>query len=320
MAWDIKQVKKELCGPTGLVMATFNEDLSLNVGALKDNIRFMLDEGMKTGRGCIICPCGTGEYVHLNRAEHAQRVRAALEVTDGKLPVVVGLAGTDVREVVELGRQAQKAGAKYAMVPPPYYYDIDQDGIFEWYRILSESLDLGIMAYEQSWRGDLGTYLGVRLIERLAGLDNLVSLKYGSPSYFQDMIVALDNWHDRFAFIDNSLGYTAVVGHMHGATGFISGPSTWWPEFELKFYQLMTEGKYVEADKWHARIGPYMELMSGEYWQGARFTFQTAVVKASMEYVGLYGGPLRPPLRALNAEERKELWAVMERMGVKKIQ
>ena len=204
------------------------------------------------------------------------------------------------------------------MIPAPFYDSIDQDGLYEWYRILSEKLDLGIMIYDQSWRSDLGTSLGLPLMERLAGLKNIVSLKYGSPSHLEAMIVALERFSDRFAFIDNSLAYTAVVGHMHGGTGFISGPAAWWPEFELHFFKLMDEGKYQEADRWHARLTPYMAWFHGEFWKASRFFHGSAVLKATLEYVGLYGGPLRPPFRAMNAQEKKELHAVMEQIGVKK--
>ena len=98
--------------------------------------------------------------------------------------------------------------------------------------------------YDQSWRVGLGTQLGMPLIERLAGLDNVVSLKYGSPNIMEDTVVALERFSDRFAFIDNSLAYTAGLSHMHGATDFISGPSTWWPEFELQFFRFLEEGEY----------------------------------------------------------------------------
>ena len=317
MDWDIELVKQELRGPSALVMAPFNEDLSLNVDALRGNIRYMLDGGMRTARGHMICPCGTGEYLTLSGEEHQQMVRAAIEVADDQLPVVAGAAGIDVRQVIALAENARKAGAKYVMVPPPFYDRIDQDGIYEWYRALDESVDMGIMIYDQSWRTDLGTTLGLDLIERLAGLDNIVSLKYGSPNIFSDTVIALERFSDRFAFIDNSLGYTAVVSHMHGGTGFISAPSTWWPDFELEFFDLMEQGRYPEADGWHARMAQYMAWFSGEAFRADRFVSQTALVKASLEYVGLYGGPLRPPFRAMSPTEMEELYATMDKMSVK---
>lgn len=244
-------------------------------------------------------------------------VGAAVEVADGQLPVVAGVAGIDVRQVIALAENARQAGAKYVMVAPPFYDSIDQEGIYEWYRIIDESVDIGIMIYDQSWREDLGTTLGLDLIERLAGLRNIVSLKYGSPNIFSHTVVALERFSDRFAFIDNSLGYTAVVSHMHGGTGFISAPSTWWPRSELDFYDLMEEGRYQEADRHHARMAQYMDWFSSEGFGTGQLFSQAAVVKASLEYVGLYGGPVRPPFRALSATEKDELYATMDEMGVR---
>lgn len=314
--WDIDLVKQELRGPSALVMAPFKEDLSINEDALRKNISYMLDAGIKTGRGHMICPCGTGEYLTLSEDEHQHMVRIAIEISDGQIPVVAGVAGIDIRQVIAKAQNARKVGAKYTMVAPPFYDSIDQDGIYEWYRILNDSLDMGIMIYDQSWRTDLGTTLGLDLIERLAGLDNIVSLKYGSPNIFSDTIVALERFSDRFAFIDNSLGFTAAVSHMHGGTGFISAPVTWWPKFELEFFHLMEQGRYLEADRWHARMAEYMAWFQGEFAQADRYFSQAALVKASLEYVGLYGGPLRPPFRPMNTTEKEELFAVMDRMSV----
>jgi dihydrodipicolinate synthase/N-acetylneuraminate lyase len=105
---------------------------------------------------------------------------------------------------------------------------------------------------------------------------------------------------------------------MHGATSFVSGPSNWWPEFEIGFFKLIEQGKFQEADRMHARLGPYMAWFDGEFSTTGRFASQAAVIKASMEYVGLYGGRVRPPFRTLNEDEKHELWATMDRIGVRK--
>jgi 4-hydroxy-tetrahydrodipicolinate synthase len=318
MAWDIELVKRELSGPSALVMVPFNDDLSLNPGALAKNIRYMIDGGMRTGRGHMICPCGTGEYLTLSAAEHRQVVETAVEAAAGELPLVAGVAGININEVIEMAEAAHEAGAKYVMVSPPFYDPIDQDGIFEWYRILNESVGAGIMIYDQSWRTDLGTTLSLPLIERLTRLENLVSLKFGAPEILKVTVEAMDEFADRFAFIDNSLGYISTLAHMHGASGFISGPSVWWPEFELEFFEMMERGEYAKADKWHARLGPWMDLINGEFARSESFFHQAAIMKASLEYVGQYGGPVRPPFRAMNTEEKQEVFAVLDDLGAPK--
>ena len=318
MRWDIDEVKQELRGPAALPMTPFNEDFSLNLEALQANIQFMLDGGLTTGQGFIICPCGTGEYVSLSPDEKRRVFESALEVCSDRMPVVGGVQSLSLDEAVSGSQQLIDAGARYVMIPPPCYYPIDEDALFEWYRTLAESLEAGIMIYDQSWRVGLGTKLTVPLIERLADLPNIVSLKYGGPGILEEMVGALDRFADRFAFVDNSLGYTAAIAHMHGATSFISGPATWWPEFELELFRLLEDGDYVAAERWHARMAPYLEIFQGDGGLGLHALNDAALVKASLEYVGLYGGPLRPPFRAAAAAEKSDVYALLDRIGAKK--
>lgn len=316
--WDL--VKSEIRGPAALVMAPFREgDLSLDTDALAKNIKFIADGGLQTGRGFLIVPCGTGEYVSLNHDEHRQMVETAVRVTDGALPVVAGVASCDLREAIALSEIARQAGARAVMCPPPYYYRLSHDAFVDWYQRLAEAVDIGIIVYDQSWRKELGTNIAIPVMERLAEIPSIVSLKYGSPNIFMDMIDALDRFADRFAFIDNSLAYTATVSHMHGATSFISGPSTWWPEYELKFWDLMEAGNYKEADLWHSRITPYMHFHQGDEFEGDSHVFAAALIKACLDYVGLYGGPVRPPFQPLSPMMRDELYAVLDGMGVKSL-
>lgn len=315
MDWDL--VKSELRGPAALVMAPFRDDLSLDTVALAKNVRYIVDGGLRTGRGFLIVPCGTGEYVSLDRDEHRQMVETAVHATDGAIPIVAGVASCDIREAIALTEAAKRAGAKAVMCPPPYYYRLSHDDFVEWYRQLTAAVDVGIVVYDQSWRRELGTTIAIPVMERLAEFQSIVSLKYGSPNIFMDMIDALDRFADRFAFIDNSLGYTATVGHMHGGASFISGPSTWWPEYELKFWDLMESGAYAEADRWHSRITPYMHFHQGEEFEGSSQFFAASLIKSCMEYVGLYGGPVRPPFRALTPRQKDQLFRVLDDMGVK---
>jgi len=315
---NIEKVKQEIKVPASLIMLPFKNDLELDIDNLKNNLQYTLDEGMGNGRGFWIVPCGTGEYLNITSDEHKSIVETANEIGKGKIPIVAGCAGINIKEVISLINQSEEAGADYVMVPPPYYDAIDEESIYEWYRILAESTNLGLVIYDQSWRIGLGTNLTLPLIDKLSKIDQVVSLKYGSPNIFNDTIVALEEFSSRFAFIDNSLGYLASVSSMHGATGWISGPSSWWPEFELQILDHLESGNYKEADKQHAIITPYMAKFHGEFWKASKYWHNGAIIKASLEYVGLYGGPVRPPFRELNKSEKNELFAIMDDMNVKK--
>ena len=113
------------------------------------------------------------------------------------------------------------------------------------------------MVYDQAWC-NLGTGISLRMMGRLSALPNMIALKYGSPAHFTDMILAYQQFSDRFAFIDNSLAYTVVISHMHGCQGYISFPVGLWPEFELKRWDLLEAGKYREAEMLGSRFTGFL--------------------------------------------------------------
>ena len=149
---DYEDLKGKIRGPSVLGMAPFKDNYGLNIEALKENIRFIMDGGISNGKGHIICPCGTGEYVTLSREENKMMVEAAVEVAGDKLPVVAGVQSCDYRDVIELAHNAAEAGAKCVMIPIPYYYEISQEDVYRWYQVIAEEIKVGIMAYIQPWR------------------------------------------------------------------------------------------------------------------------------------------------------------------------
>ncbi len=316
---DLEEVKGKIRGPTVLMMAPFKDSYELNIEPLKENIRFMMDSGISNGKGIIICPCGTGEYVTLSPEEHKMMVKAAVEVGGNKLPVIAGVTSWDYRVAIKLALNAAEAGAKCVMIPPPSYYPISQEGIYRWYKLIAEGIKTktGIMAYDQPWKAE-GTFLTVPLLGKLAEIESIVAIKYSSRD-IRDYITALGLYSKRFSFIDNSDTYTAIAALVHGeAAGYVTNSGSFWPEFEAKYWSLLEQGKYEEAAKWHTKIDPYVEFRQGVAEADKGAYFDAKVIKAGLEYVGLYGGPVRPPFIELTKEQKKKLFGVLEAMGVPK--
>jgi dihydrodipicolinate synthase/N-acetylneuraminate lyase len=300
--------------------------LDLNLEALKENIQYAIEGGITRGKGVMIVPCGTGEYVTLSSEEHRLVVKAALDAADGKLPIVAGVSGCDHREVVKLAKSSTEAGAECVMVPPPYYYGTSQPDMVRWYRLIAREVKVGIMTYSQPWRNS-GMSFTTSFIGEMASLENVVSIKTGGEQ-LMDYVEMLERYSKRFAFIDNSLGYTATLAHMHGAAGYITGPAAFWPELEAQYWSLLEQGRYAEADKLHTRLGLFWQffwhgggLLKGEEFAGGGegAYFGASVLKAALEYVGLYGGPVRPPFEELTPKQKAELFKILEVAGVNKL-
>jgi 4-hydroxy-tetrahydrodipicolinate synthase len=316
MNWQ--EVRRKLVGPAALVSATFRDDYSLDVGALERNVAFMVEHGIGKDTGFFIAPCGDGEYVTMSPEEHRQVVETCVRAGGGRVPVVAGVASNDFRVAQQLAEGARQAGAIAIMFPPPFYYPLNQDAIIDWYERLAAAVDIGIMVYDQSWRGPfVNAVIDSKTLGLLLRLPNVVAMKHSGLSDLIEEMRILDQLGDRIAYIDSTAGYATTIAHMHGAAGFITGTAAWWPEFELHYWQLLQEGRYLEAEREHSRLAPFMS----RFHHGAEpllvegFSL-VAVHKAALEYVGLAGGPVRPPFRELTNEQKKVVFDYLEKLEV----
>ena len=314
MDWDA--IRGSLRGPAALISTIFHEDFRLDDEAIERNVRAMFDHGFGDGGGFLIAPCGDGEYVTLSPEENARVVAAAIRGSDNSVPVVAGVQSTDYRLAAHIAAGTRRAGAVAVMMAPPVYYTLNDEAIVDWYERFGRSVDIGIMLYEQAWRGPM-VNAGIRpeLVGRLLDIPNVVAMKHVGLFTLPDVFTILDRYHDRFAYIDSSGCYAMTAGHLHGASGYVSEVAALWPEFEMRYWQLLEAGSYREAEIHRTKIAPLLQLVEDHPSSEGAFSW-ISVIKAVLEYVGLTGGPLRPPFRALNRAEKEEVFRVLDSIGV----
>jgi dihydrodipicolinate synthase/N-acetylneuraminate lyase len=314
MDWD--DVRSRLRGPGALISTIFHDDYTLDLPALEANVRHIVDLGIGKESGYLIAPCGDGEYVTLSPEEHRLVVETAVRASGGTVPVVAGVQSTDYRLAASLAQGARDAGAIAVMLAPPMYYPLHEDAIIDFYRRFSESVDIGIMMYEQAWRGPfVNAKITPDALGRLLEIPATVAMKHSGLFNLIDEFTILDRYHDRIAYMDTSACYAMTTAHMHGAAGWVSELATWWPEFELRYWERLEAGDYREAQLEHARLNPILEFTMAHPPQSGAIS-QNSILKAALDYVGLNGGVLRPPFRALDETERALLYEVLDSLSI----
>ena len=315
---DMDEVKSKLHGPAALVASTFRDDFSLNPATIERNVRFMAERGLGKRSGFLIAPCGDGEYVALSPEEHLDVVKAVVRGSDGAIPVVAGVATNDYRLAASLAANARPPGRSRSCARRRFTI-----------RSTRTRSSIGTRASDARWisvswctirRGAarLSTpCITTHCMSRLAEIRNVVAMKHSGLVRLIDEFTILDRYHERIAYIDSSAGYAATAAHMHGATGFISGIAPWWPEYELEYWDLLQAGKYLEAERHHGRLFPFVERFHHGSEPGANEAFSAiTVMKAALEYVGLTGGPVRPPFKGLSQAEHDEVFRLLRAAGV----
>lgn len=312
---DWSNIRESLRGPAALISTIFHDDFTLDDHAIERNVRNMVDRGFGKNGGFLIAPCGDGEYVTLSPEENARVVSAARRGSDGTLPVVSGVQSTDYRLAAFTADGARRAGAVAVMFAPPVYYTLNAEAIVDWYERFAQNVDIGVMIYEQAWRGPMvNAGIGPNLVGRLLEIPSVVAMKHVGLFTLSDVFTILDRYHDRMAYIDSSGAYAMTAAHMHGAAGFVSEFAPLWPEFEMRYWSLLEAGSYREAELERAKINPLIEFVQNNPANSSAYSW-ISVIKAALEYIGLTGGVLRPPFRALNLSEKDQVFRVLKSIG-----
>ncbi|MCH8911362.1 MAG: dihydrodipicolinate synthase family protein [Chloroflexi bacterium] len=276
-----------LCGPMVAVATPFTEDYTLDLDALQDNIRFMIDRGVRTGQGSLLVGGAGGEHPTLNIDERKAVMSAALEAAQGEVPVLSSIQHTDTRVIVELARHASKVGLDGAQLGPTYYYTPTEGDVLRLFEMVARESDVSLMIYHTWWEG---LNMSLDLLQRLAEMESVRALKWSAPDpeHYRQTQLALA---DTLVIIDNS--GEQVSSHVMGARGFITHLSGFWPEYPLEIWRLLEQGDYVAAKdklssfkwKWNLWRNRVAQVTGGE----------GPFIKAAMEAVGLRTGPPRPP-------------------------
>ena len=306
---DIEQVKAIVRGPMLPVITSFNDDLSLDLDTIRDNVRYLVDGGLVTGKGVMLATGAGGDFPMLSSEERKQVAQAVVEAAGGKATVFVGVQHTNPGVCRDLAEHAQEIGADGIQVSPTYYYEPSDADTIAFYQMLNDAVSIPIMIYNTPWL--VGYDLSFEMLDELAGMEQVLALKWACDSVHR-YLRAIELFAGRLAIVDN-LGLT-VMAHMMGATGYITHLANIWPEHEMALWEQMDAGDYIGAQAEFQRVNWRWLDFRGRM---ARSTGGEAnVVKAAYDLIGRRGGPVRPPTRDMSPEHRAELKTLLQEIGV----
>ncbi len=137
-------------------------------GALDlDALRRLVDWHIGEGTDGIVIVGTTGESPTVSYDEHCLLIRTAVEQAAGRVPVIAGTGANSTSEAIELTECARRAGAQAGLSVVPYYNKPTQEGLYQHYRKIAESVDLPLILYNVPGRtvADLANDTALRLAQ-----------------------------------------------------------------------------------------------------------------------------------------------------------
>ncbi len=265
--------------------------LPVNLDGIRRHVRFLLDGGLATGTGVLLAGGAAGDFSTLTFDERVAVAETVVGEAAGRIPVAMGAQSTSTLELERLAKAAERVGADFIQVSPPFYFSHTEGDFHDHVKAAAEAADVGLIIYNTYWTG-YGVTTG--MVEKLVDIPNVASLKWSSPDdSFMTFEHVVNTFSKRFAIIDNQLRF--VTSHMLGAAAIEIHIANHWPQFAVGLWGDLQRGAYVEAQ--HAMmkvVHPYMALWAEmeAYTAGDGY-----IDKLCMELVGQASSRNRPPTR-----------------------
>lgn len=170
--------KAHFTGVWAATLTPFDAQNRLDEAGFRANLRHWMGT-LKLGG--LFVSGKQGEFFSMSLAERKRSFEiAAEEAASAGSRTVMSCSDTNLDTVLELGRHAQDCGADWIVVHSPVlHFGADtEDTIYEYYRHISEQLDIGIAMWNHP---DCGYLMSPQLCARIAELPNIVAIKYSVP-------------------------------------------------------------------------------------------------------------------------------------------
>ena len=296
-------LRNQLKGVHAYALTIYQRDdcCALDLDGFAANLVWAAERGV----AIFVVAGGTGENDALTPAERVVMAERAMAAVGEQALVIPTLPG-NLGEAAELAPRYESLGARVALAMPPlirHQAPDDPAAVCNYYRALgSRSGGLALMPYNtQGWSADL--------FERLAEVEQIIAIK---DPCFDDhpLFRAIQRLGDRFVWIGNKRHDPGVLHFRFqaGIEAFTAGFVNFAPELELDLFAAAQEQDWPRMVELQAQLA-HLERLRARY-------DDAGMLKATMELIGLAGGPVRPPRVDLTAVERGEIETELQRLGI----
>ena len=307
-----EQLRERLSGAVIAMTTHFKDDLSVDLDGMRRLTEYYVDQQVPT----VIVTGSTGEFFSLTDEERKQVQKVVIDTARGSdMTVIAGTSHSGSRQAVELTHYAEEIGADGVMITPPYYgtngggFPVIQNH----YDYITSKIDIGVVVYFSGavmWQVQ-------DVIANPGKMKELIASCNGRAAGFKDASGNFGFYRDVSELIGTDVSVMGSAGMNYyfwgqrfGSRCCLTGLGNIWPKWEMRFCDLMEQGRYDDAEKIvKGQDLPYLRATkaTGRYW---------ACVKALQEMVGLPGGPMRAPLVDCTPAQRAELKRVCEACGM----
>jgi 4-hydroxy-tetrahydrodipicolinate synthase len=188
----------------------------------------------------------TGESATLNAKEKMSLIIQAVEYSAGRVPVIAGTGSNNTQQTIDMTLIAKEHGAAAALLVTPYYNKPSQEGLFQHFLAVSESVDLPLIIYNVPSRSGVNIEVDTQL-KIAEEIPNVYATKEASGDLEQMMQIMKYAPKDFLLYCgDDSLALPAI---MLGAAGIMSVIANYAPKRFGDAIRAALNGNFKKAVK-----------------------------------------------------------------------
>ncbi len=274
------------------MVTPFDQQGEVDFPATKNLIEHLIANGTDT----MLVAGTTGESPTLTKNEKIALFSFVVKEVAGRIPVIAGTGSNNTKESIALTKEAAACGVDGIMLVVPYYNKPSQEGMYQHFKVIAETVELPVMVYNVP--GRTASCIAPETVIRLANdVGNIVCIKEASGDLDAMAEIIANTGHDFLLYSgDDSITLPSLS---IGGVGVVSVASHIIGNEMQKMIGAFYAGEVVRAGEIHRSILPKCyELFSAP---------SPTPLKAVLNMQGVAVGDVRLPLVPLTDEERREL-------------
>jgi len=290
------------------MITPLKDENTLDVEGLERLINHILAGGV---HGLFILGT-TGESTSLSYEIRHELVRRTCAIVGDRVPVLVGITDTAAAESLRLADTAAKEGAAAVVAAPPYYFNLGQPELIEYYEYLLERLSLPLFLYNMPSHTKI--IIEPDTVKTLSKYEGIVGLKDSSANnaYFNNVMNKMKDRPDFSLFVgpEEIMAETVLLG----AHGGVNGGANMFPELYVKLFEAAEAGDVATVKALHSIV---MEISSKLYSLGKFGSSYLKGIKAALSILGICSDYMASPLHRFRETEREKIAANLEEIKSK---
>ena len=286
---------------TGVALVTpFGIEGEVDYDALEKLVEFQI----KNGTDYLVVQGTTGESVTLSDQEKLSVLEFIIEINKGRLPVVLGLGGSNTKAVIDQINKFANYKIDGILSVSPYYNKPSQQGIYAHYKSIASSTDFPIILYNVPGRtcSNISPEVAIKLANECK---NIVAIKEASGNLEQIMQI----------IVNKPVGFLVISGDdaltlpllAIGGDGVISVVANAFPKRFSTMVSYILNGDLNSAKQKHYELFEIIQYLFADGNPGG--------IKYVLKLINICEDILRLPLVNINDEIAGKLYELVVKIN-----